>query len=41
LSSAYHPPNPNPPLRRLTTEEKLSEIDAFLSPEREDGEEWI
>ncbi|KAK4033425.1 hypothetical protein C8A01DRAFT_49990 [Parachaetomium inaequale] len=37
--SAYQPPNP--PLRRLTTEEKLSEIDAFLSPERDDKEQWI
>lgn len=38
LSAAYQP---KPPRRRLTTEEKLSEIDAFLSPEREREERWI
>jgi len=38
LSAAYQP---RPPRRRLTTEEKLSEIDAFLSPEREGEERWI
>ncbi|KAK3301283.1 uncharacterized protein B0H64DRAFT_34715 [Chaetomium fimeti] len=40
LSSSCRPPQPR---RRLTTEEKLSEIDAFLSPEREDKdrEGWI
>lgn len=38
LSAAYQP---RPPRRKLTTEEKLSEIDAFLSPEREGEERWI
>jgi hypothetical protein len=40
LSSSYRPHKPR---RRLTAEEKLSEIDAFLSPELEDKERegWI
>ena len=40
LSSSYRPHKPR---RRLTAEEKLSEIDAFLSPELEDRERegWI
>ncbi|EAQ92422.1 predicted protein [Chaetomium globosum CBS 148.51] len=40
FSSSYRPHQPR---RRLTAEEKLSEIDAFLSPDREDGdrEGWI